>query len=559
MRQRPSIHAQCKRLYAEDAVFGPVIQHLASRPASAAVPVDVHPTLRSKIPHFFVEDDLLFFQPVADSPRRLCVPNDTDLRNAVHDTAARGHPGSAKTLATAQTKFFWINMGKSIAKYVQSCELCQRVKAAQHKPAGLLHPLEIPHKRWTHISMDFMPDLPPTKSQYDTILVILDRLTKRAHFIPTVKALSSKDTARLFLREYVRLHGVPESIVSDRDPRFLSAFWRTLVTSQGSQIHASTAFKPSTDGRNERSHRFINDYLRAFVAPKQDDWDELLPMAEFAYNSRFHSSIAMTPFAADLGYTPRAFDDITLLQRPQTPADALTFAEHQQHVLQQCRANLESAQASMKRFFDHNRPDLQFMVGDMGLLDTLNLDLAHIGSKGRRKLVARFIGPYRVLERTTPDTYRISLLPGVRLHDEVHVSYLRKYHEDTNPKRLNNVPRLITRDVFEGNQIRSIVGQRKRRGIQQYKVQWYGRDEPDTWEPESGLTQAAGLIAEFMQSTAVTTTVPRSHPATAASASPEPLATHAPPRPSQDRDGAPPIRTKPLRRSTRKRASKEGL
>jgi hypothetical protein len=180
MSQRPSIHDQCKRLYAENAVFGPIIQHIASRPTPAAVPVDVHPTLRGKIPHFFIEDDLLFFQPDATSPRRLCVPNDIDLRNAVlferHDTAARGHPCSAKTLAAAQTKFFWINMSKSVAKYVQSCELCQRVKAAQHKPAGLLHPLEISHKRWTHISMDFMPDLPLTRLKYDTILVILGRL-----------------------------------------------------------------------------------------------------------------------------------------------------------------------------------------------------------------------------------------------------------------------------------------------------------------------------------------------------------------------------------------------
>jgi hypothetical protein len=110
MRQRPSIHDQCRRLYAEDAVFGPIIQHLASRPTPAAAPVDVHPTLRAKLPHFFVEDDLLFFQPDATSPRRLCVPNDADLRNAVlfecHDTAARGHPGSAKTLATAQKRSF---------------------------------------------------------------------------------------------------------------------------------------------------------------------------------------------------------------------------------------------------------------------------------------------------------------------------------------------------------------------------------------------------------------------------------------------------------------------
>jgi hypothetical protein len=228
---------------------------------------------------FFVEDDLLYYQPDVEKPRRLCVPDDPDLRNAIlfecHDTAARGHPGESKTLMIAQQKFYWLNMVKSVARYVRTCELCQRVKASQRKPAGLLHLLEIPHKRWTHISMDFMPDLPrATASGADTILVILDRLTKRAHFLPTTKTTTAKDTAAIFVRERVRLHGFPLSIVSDRDSRFLSAFWKAVMASQGTQIRASTAFKPSTDGQNERSH---NDYLKAFVSPRQNDWMSSCP------------------------------------------------------------------------------------------------------------------------------------------------------------------------------------------------------------------------------------------------------------------------------------------
>eukprot|EP00644_Phytophthora_capsici_P019097 jgi/Phyca11/43520/gw1.827.2.1 len=118
-------------------------------------------------------------------------------------------------------------MHKTVAKYVQSCELCQRIKASQRKPVGLLHPLEIPDKRWRHISMDFMPDLVRTRrSAFDTILVVLDSLTKRAHFIPTTKTANAKDTAEIFIREHVRLHGFPGSITSDRESRFLSEFWK---------------------------------------------------------------------------------------------------------------------------------------------------------------------------------------------------------------------------------------------------------------------------------------------------------------------------------------------
>jgi hypothetical protein len=572
-RQRPSIFEQCRRLYGDDQHFGPLIAHLSGTDSHEPAPVDLHPSLRANVSHFFVDDRLLYYQPDPDAPPRLCVPEGADLRDSVlfecHDTAARGHPGTHKTLAVAQRKYYWLNMHKSVTKYVQTCELCQRIKASQRKPAGLLHPLEIPHKRWTHISMDFMPDLPrASKSGADTILVVLDRLTKRAHFLPTVKTASAPDTARLFLREHVRLHGFPLSIVSDRDSRFLSAFWKAVMESQGTQVRTSTSFKPSTDGQNERSHRFINDYLKAFVSPRQEDWDELLPMAEFAYNARPHSSIGMSPFAADLGYEPRAYDDLTLLRPPQAPRNALTFIQHQEQVLQRCRDALESAHDRMKHFYDRNRPDIAFAVGDQVLLDTLHLDLAHVGTQGRRKFASRFIGPYKILATTTPNTYRISLPPGIRLHDEFHVQYLRPYHEDPNPNRLNRVPRLITRDGVEGNQIRAIVGQRVRRGIQYYKVQWFGRDEPDTWEPATNLTQAKGLIDDFLSSSEATTRSPIAPaPSQAPSQAPTP-ALPAPPTSAQAGPARQSPRTAPanavaggpvLRRSMRKRVSKEGL
>ncbi|TDH66338.1 uncharacterized protein CCR75_002737 [Bremia lactucae] len=168
-------------------------------------------------------------------------------------------------------------------------------------------------------------------------------------------------------------------------------------------------------------------------------------MAELAYNSRWDASTGMSPFMAILGYKPRACDDIILLDRPQMSSNAL------------CRAPRADSLATSNHeaLYDRNRPDVQY---DQVLLDTLNLDLTHIGAKGRRKCAARFIGPYKNNQRTTPDTYQISLLPGVRLHNEFHVANLQPSAKDTNDKHLNNVPRLITCDGTEGNQVRAIVG-----------------------------------------------------------------------------------------------------
>jgi hypothetical protein len=138
VRQRPTVFDQCRRLYSMDQHFCPLLAHLRRSSSSQPAPVDLHPSLRANAAHFILEGDLLYFQPNSDTPRRLCVPEDPDLRNMIlfecHDSAARGHPGTHKTLVVAQRKFYWLNMHKTVAKYVQTCELCQRIKAAQHKP-----------------------------------------------------------------------------------------------------------------------------------------------------------------------------------------------------------------------------------------------------------------------------------------------------------------------------------------------------------------------------------------------------------------------------------------
>lgn len=499
-RSRPSILEQCTQLYPEDSVFGPLYQLLqSSQVVETTPPVGLHRRIRANINHFFLEDDILYFQPRADAPRRVCVPDSQDLKDAIiyehHNVASSGHPGCLKTLLALQDKFYWLHMKKTVKRYVTTCEMCQRIKVSQRKPADLLHPLEIPDRRWSQITIDFITGLPSSRhGLYDAVWVIVDRLTKRAHFIPTTTTCTAEEAAKIFRDQYQRLHGLPDTITSDRDSKFTYTFWSKLMKFQNTQLQLSSAFRPDTDGQTERTNHFIADYLRAFVSPLQTDWSELLSLAEFAYNSRVHPSTGMTPFVADLGYNPRYVSEIALPTRRGQAQSSIRFVEHQQAVLQQCQVATEVAQATMKFFHDRNRPTHHFEPGDQVLLDTTNLDLPHVGVSGKRKLAPRFIGPYPVVQSTTPDTYKIGLPPGIRIHDEFHVSYLRPYHFDENPRRLNDVPRLITREGHEGFQIQAIVGKKVRRGTLHYKVRWYERDVNDSWEPATNLTQAQNLI-----------------------------------------------------------------
>ena len=197
--------------------------------------------------------------------------------------------------------YWWPNMKKEIALWVNRCLTCQRVKAEHQRPSGLLQPLEIPEWKWEHITMDFVVGLPLTKGKYDAIWVIVDRLTKSAHFIPINERYSLEKLANLYMKEIVSRHGVPVSIVSDRDPRFTSRFWKSFQECLGTKLNMSTAYHPQTDGQSERTIQTLEDMLRVCVVDFKGNWDDYLPLIEFSYNNSFHASIGMPPFEALYG------------------------------------------------------------------------------------------------------------------------------------------------------------------------------------------------------------------------------------------------------------------
>ena len=236
---------------------------------------------------------------------RVVVPQSTDLREEIlsefHCSRFVVHPGGTKMYHDLRRQYYWSGMKRHVGDFVQRCLTCQQVKAEHQRPAGLLQPLEIAEWKWEHITMDFVTHLPRTSRKHDAIWVIVDRLTKSAHFLAVRMTFTLEEFCRLYIREIVRLHGVPVSIVSDQDPRFTAQFWKSFQKAMGTQLSMSTAFHPQTDGQSERTIQILEDMLRACVLDLKGSWEEHLPLIEFAYNNSYQASIQMAPYEALYG------------------------------------------------------------------------------------------------------------------------------------------------------------------------------------------------------------------------------------------------------------------
>jgi transposase InsO family protein len=221
----------------------------------------------------------------------------------IHDSPLRGHSGYLKTLQRAKRDWYWQGMKQDIKTYIKDCDTCQRIKTETTKPAGLLQPLSIPYRPWHSISMDFIEGL-PNSNKHSVILVVVDRLTKYVHFIPLSHPYTAAKVASLFMHHVFKLHGLPSSIVSDRDTAFTSIFWQELFIKQGIELAMSSAYHPQTDGQTEVVNRSLEQYLKAFASDKPQQWVDWLPLAEFWFNTNYHTSTHTSPFEALYGYPP---------------------------------------------------------------------------------------------------------------------------------------------------------------------------------------------------------------------------------------------------------------
>ncbi len=284
--------------------------------------------------------------------------------------------------------------------------------------------------RWSSIGMDFIVDLPPTRDRkFNSIVTFVDRATKRAHFIPSYITDTAHDVAKLFIKEVVRLHGCPLSIVSDRDRRFVSSFWSSLMKLLGVTLKMSSAMHPQTDGLTERLNRIIEELLRHYVSFYQDDWDHWLPILEFAYNSAVQSSTKMSPFVADIGRNPNSplvWKHFGLSKaKDQSTQD---LVDKLNSIFNTTLKNLEIAQLRMKKNSDKNRKDIEFQVGDLVLLDRGRINLDYFREMKRKKFLSKMLGPFEVIQKIGKVAYKLKLPSKSTAHPVFHVSALQKYH-----------------------------------------------------------------------------------------------------------------------------------
>ncbi|WVZ76068.1 LOW QUALITY PROTEIN: hypothetical protein U9M48_024070 [Paspalum notatum var. saurae] len=350
---------------------------------------------------------------------RICVPNIDSIRKLIlseaHDTAYSIHPGSTKMYYDLKERFWWPGMKRAVAEYVAVCDTCQRVKAEHQRPAGLLQPLKVPEWKWEEITMDFIKG-------YNSIWVVVDRLTKVAHFIPMNTTYSGARLAELYISRSVCLHGVPKKIISDRGSQFTSRFWEQLHDSLDTKLRFSTAYHPQTDGQTERTNQVLEDMLRACTIQYGTSWDKCLPYAEFSYNNSYQASLKKSPFEALYGRrcrTPLFWDQIG--EKQVFGPGIIEDAEQQLRV-----ENLKIAQSRQKSYADNRRRELNFKVDEFVYLKVSPMrGVRRFNMKG--KLAPRYIGPFKVLEKKGEVAYRLELPPSLSgVHDVFHVSQLKK-------------------------------------------------------------------------------------------------------------------------------------
>jgi hypothetical protein len=359
-------------------------------------------------------------------------------------------------------------MGKDIRKHVQECDACQRTKPSNQPPAGRLHPLPIPGRPWESIGMDYLGPVPKSASGKDMILIAIDRLTKMARFIPTHSTVTSKGTADLFLREVFRHHGLPSNIVSDRDPRFTAKFWDALQKALGVQLLMSTAAHPQTDGQSEAAVKVIQKLLKPFVFQGQD-WEELLPSLEFAYNDTVQSSTGQTPFYLNYGHHPTGATRHETVDNPHAE-DKVRYLLRLQEA---ARDAINDAQQVQRRNADKKRTDAALIKeGDWVLLRRKESE--------KRKLAPLADGPFQVTKVGT-NAVTLRFPSNSRAHPTVNISRVQLYF---GPR-----PRLVTAppddDARHEYEVDRIMGYRKRNGQETYFIHWKGYPaEDDTWEPK---------------------------------------------------------------------------
>nr|AEV42261.1 hypothetical protein [Beta vulgaris] len=370
---------------------------------------------------FTEEQGVLKFKGRLVVPRKVAMTS--RLIHEYHATPMGGHSGIFKTYQRLATEWFWKGMKQDVITFIQECAVCQQNKTSSLAPAGLLQPLPIPTLIWEDVSMDFVEGLPKSGG-WDSILVVVDRLSKYGHFIGLRHPFSAATVAQVFIKEVVKLHGFPTTIVSDRDKVFMSIFWKELFKLQRTLLHRSTAYHPQLDGQTEVVNKSVEASLRCFIQGKPHTWANWLCWAEYWYNTFKHSATNFTPFEVVYGRPPPP------LYRYKRNSTAVAALEDQllvrDAVLDELKLHLVTAQNNMRTQEDKHRREMHFGVGDMVYLRLQPYKQRSLAKRLNEKLAPRYYGPFPVLKRIGTVAYELDLPPHSKIHPVFHISQLRK-------------------------------------------------------------------------------------------------------------------------------------
>lgn len=434
---------------------------------------------------------------------RIYVPNDLRLKHLLlyemHDSVTAGHLGFMKTLSRVSKYYTWPGLAAEVKRYVSCCPTCQTMKPTTLAPAGLLLSLPVPHQKWEQVSMDFVTSLPRTSSGHDAVMVVTERLTKFCVFIPTTSDVTAPKVADLFIKHvYCGLSaGVPKVIISDRDSKFTSAFWRSLFGALGTKLAMSSAFHPETDGSSERVNRTLQQILRCYCSERPSSWDKQLHFAQFAVNGAKHVSTKYSPAYLMFGFEPATPAVL------QDPGCITTHVQSTREMLRDMSNALLAAQHNMEQALrqqaaqaNKHRRALVFNVGDMVLLSTQHMHLQP------SKFTPRFVGPYHITEIINPVAVRLALPPSTRMHDVFHISLLKPFQGDA---RLRSQQQALPDVATAPHTVRAILQHdivrrlRSGAGVDTYLVHW--SDSPvwdSTWHTEAELLRLDPTAAEIL-------------------------------------------------------------
>ena len=503
LSRRPIMEAKCNAtvLISEDSRFLARLRASYELDTHAAAVLAKLNSGRS-VKHYTVADALLWYQ-TRRGPQRLYVP--ASLRNEVlrksHDHILSGHGGVNTTVEKVSRFFWWPAMRPSVEEFVLSCPECQQFKPRNAPKPGLLQSLPVPERVWQDLTMDFIVGLPEVRGR-DSICVVVDRLSKYAHFIPCTSTITAAEVARLFLNHVWKLHGFPRSIITDRDTKFAGAVWRAFTNQLKIDHNMTAANHPEADGQTERTNRTLVQYLRLYVHENPEQWLDFLPCAEWVYNNTVHSSTRCTP--ASLVYTEAPASDPALdlvVRDQQDPSTADRFVTQ----LNNAKECMRKAQERQARNYDKRRSQVTFKVGDLVLVDRQ----AFRGSKAvdqSKKFAQRWLGPFAVLQQINGLAYLIDLPSEWRCHKTINIGFLKPYQGSQKYSR--TLPRYReaqqhVRDAADTTEdveiLDSRVSSRRGRSRREFLVKWKGERQPqwvseDTLRTQLNSEDAAALL-----------------------------------------------------------------